>query len=481
MKIDFDQKWLEWAAKTEDGCPVAVGKPQPDRCPKCGGLLVHCWRWCVGVVSVLACVLCDAVLYALPPTIVISVVLVCVSQVVGQVYEIRSDRGGLGSAVCVGGGDRDSVCVTAGHMFRQQENWTLQGVPIRAITTSKTEDLAVFEVDLVLKQVAVAEEIPEGTPVMACGYSPTRRDFCFSGSVTVDRVEDGYADFRTSSQHVEPGDSGGAVFVETGGKRCLAGMIVGYPEQREFRGRSTFVTSRRLCQFLTRRYGSCPQCVPVQTPGCLSGNCPQYSSPSLPGSNRVPSPQPATVVPRVSVDICQEDLRQMVAEAIAKMDLRGPAGQQGPPGESVDPAAVVAAVMSQIRMPQDGKPGLNGKSPSVTEVAQYLIANHRAELTGEQGPQGLVGVPDNDDIRNWLVGAMSNPNTKQQLSVLLADLVVTDPRVDALIKRLEALEARKNSQRVLLVDGSTKQVIDDETYTDEPIVLDVRKFRGTSQ
>jgi hypothetical protein len=455
-----------------------------------------------------ACVLWDAILYSLPVVVLAALSLWCCSLCCGQVYQIRSDRGGMGSAVCVGGGDRDSVCVTAGHMFKQQEKqqekWTLQGVPIREITTSKTEDLAVFEVDLLLTQIRIAEEIPEGTPVMACGYSPTRRDFCFSGSVTVDRVEDGYADFRTSSQHVEPGDSGGAVFVETGGRKCLAGMIVGYPEQREFRGRSTFVTSRRLCQFLTRRYGSCPQCVPVQSPGCASGNCPQYTQPGL--RPAVPSPQPAAAVPpRVSVEICQDDLRRMVADELAKLDLRGPAGQQGPPGESVDPAAVVAAVMSQIRMPQDGSNGRDGKSVSAAEVAAYLVANHRAEITGpagERGPQGLVGVPDDQDIRNWLVGAMSDPATRQQLSGLLTDLVATDPRVDDLIRRLEALENRPvsgggdvgaiaqrltalenrpHSQRVLLVDGSTRKVLDDETYTDEPIVLDVRKFTGASK
>jgi len=77
--------------------------------------------------------------------------------------------------------------------------------------------------------------------------------------------------------------------------------------------------------------------------------------------------------------------------------------------------------------------------------------------------------------------------------------VGADPRVEQLIQRLEALENgrgevinsgnteeierrlaavenRKHSQRVLLVDGRTGTVIDDETYESEPIVLDVQKF-----
>jgi hypothetical protein len=144
---------------------------------------------------------------------------------------------------------------------------------------------------------------------------------------------------------------------------------------------------------------------------------------------------------------------------------RGPAGQNGRDAE-VNYAAIIESVVAELPPPQQGPPG----------------------PVGPAGPQGLVGVPDNEDIRNWLIGAMSDQETREQLSVLLADLVSSDPRVDQLIQRLEALEAasavsappgdlqaivsrlqalegRKHSQRVLLVDGSTQTVIDDEVYT----------------
>lgn len=62
---------------------------------------------------------------------------------------------------------------------------------------------------------------------------------------------------------------------------------------------------------------------------------------------------------------------------------------------------------------------------------------------GPQGERGFVGVPDDKDIKNWLVGASSDPETRQMLATVLADIVGTDPRVEQLIQRLEALENRR--------------------------------------
>ena len=49
------------------------------------------------------------------------------------------------------------------------------------------------------------------------------------------------------------------------------------------------------------------------------------------------------------------------------------------------------------------------------------------------------------------------------------------PDVAGLLARIEALEKQK--RRVILVDGKSKAVIDDESYAaDEPIILDVRQL-----
>jgi hypothetical protein len=183
----------------------------------------------------------------------------------------------------------------------------------------------------------------------------------------------------------------------------------------------------------------------------------------------VPQPRPNPIsTPPAQPQISADQIRQIVADYLQQNPP--PAGRDGQPGADGSPGrdaevnyeAIISAVVSQLPPPAKGDPGPPGER-------------------GPQGERGLVGVPDDEDIRNWLVGAMSDPRTKQQLAAMLADLVSADPRVDQLISRLEAVENRKHSQRVLLVDGSKGNVIDDETYVDEPIVLDVRKFRGPSQ
>jgi hypothetical protein len=151
----------------------------------------------------------------------------------------------------------------------------------------------------------------------------------------------------------------------------------------------------------------------------------------------------------------------------------------------------------------DGRDGVNAQSVSVAEISEYLVANHGSQLrgpvgatgpTGSQGPagqqglpgesgrdgadgkdgaRGLVGVPDEADIRNWLVGAASDPQTREALGVLLADIVSSDPRVDALIQRLESVEQQE--RRVLLVEDGN--VVDDESYPPgQPIVLDLKRI-----
>ena len=152
---------------------------------------------------------------------------------------------------------------------------------------------------------------------------------------------------------------------------------------------------------------------------------------------------------------------------------------------------------------KDGRNGTDSASINVSDIGDYLAANHADQLRGPVGPtgpagspaspgerglpgepgrdgadgkdgeRGLVGVPSQADIQNWLIGATGNPETRQALAVMLADLVSADPRVDALIERLEAVEQQE--RRVLLVEDGN--VIDDESYPPgEPIVLDLKRI-----
>jgi S1-C subfamily serine protease len=83
-----------------------------------------------------------------------------------------------------------------------------------------------------------------------------------------------------------------------------------------------------------------------------------------------------------------------------------------------------------------------------------------AGKTGAQGPRGYTGATGPR-------GAQGFPGAPGRDA--------TGTSIAALVKRIEALETAK--RRVLLVDGDTKEVIDDESYgIDEPMVFDVQSL-----
>lgn len=452
-------------------------------CKNCGGPLVKCWRYC--------------------PVKIIAALIFCCWTVAAsaQVYRLESvsHRGqsvirGTGTAVCIGQAVETGLFLTAKHNLRSVERFAVQGDRGTSegyrVALHPTEDLAAFCARGQFKAMPMtADAIPAGAPVQVCGFGPAAHgvpdQFCFAASM--------HGRILTGKSHVIPGDSGGAAYVGLGDRNVLVGIVTEYygdepsTDRNDGKSRETgMVLVSQIAEWLPTQYSNCPQCIPLTQPRSLPdrGRIQYRGTPPV---VNVPQPRlpPASQSqpPQVVIAPCQDDLRRLVAEYMAKNPPpagrdgeRGPAGQNGRDAE-VNYAAIVEAVVSELPPPKQGPPGPPGPA----------------------GPQGLVGVPDNKDIRNWLIGAMSDQETRNQLSVLLADLVSSDPRVDALIQRLEALEAasavsappgdlqaivsrlqalegRKHSQRVLLVDGSNQTVIDDETYTDEPIVLDVRKF-----
>ena len=76
-------------------------------------------------------------------------------------------------------------------------------------------------------------------------------------------------------------------------------------------------------------------------------------------------------------------------------------------------------------------------------VVNAWLDSNRDRLRGEPGSpgppgdRGLVGVPDNTDIENWLRGAMSNPDSREMLRAQLRDLLAEDPKIQQLLKKIE--------------------------------------------
>ena len=424
--------------------------------------------------------------------VVLAAIVLACSTACGQTYEItvrdRSNQVSKGSAVCVGRGLAQGqwVFLTAGHVLNGGHVATVEGHRVNNVRFARGKDLASFEIGSgEFEKTAIVKDWPDGINAQVCGFGAAREAFCFEGSIT--RYSEG-GRIWARNQHTVPGDSGGAVMIQTGQRRCLAGVHWGYGCQAG-RCDSEFVTSEQICQHLTQVYGDCPDC--RQWPQVIQR--PQQQRPQVLPQPRLPTPPSVVVAP------CQDDIRRMVAEYMRANPVQsgrdgadGTDGRNGVDGRTpdVDYPRIVGSVLEAMPRPRDGvdgHPRRDGQSVSVSQVAEYLVANHRAEITGpaglgqrgEQGPQGergLIGVPDDQDIRNWLVGAMSDAETRAMMSQLLVELAAEDPRTTGLIQRLEALENRTRTQRVMIVDDQ-QNVLDDETFRDgEPIILNLRQL-----
>lgn len=331
--------------------------------------------------------------------VVVAVVLfltACVCALAcGQVYQVELPKG-RGSAVCVGKTIKSqrSVFVTAGHLFRGTTQARLSdGRQIHRLKVASDVDLASFEVDGSAEKVDIVHDVVDGADAIVCGYSD-RRSFCFRGSIQGDQI------FTRDGTHTLPGDSGGAVLVETGGRRCLAGVHYGFkPHGRQ---QTYFVTGRDICQHLTRYYGSCPTCPVRQSPNCST--CPQYSRP-VPLVKVSPSPLPKPPACNVSVDY-----GRLASEFYQRYGSRLK-GKDGRDAESVD--------------------------LDLVELADVITSQYADRIRGKTGP--------------------------------------SPAGIETLQARVRSLEQRP--QRVVIVDGKTKTILDDETYKPgEAIVLDIHRL-----
>ena len=245
------------------------------------------------------------------------------------------------------------------------------------------------------------------------------------------------ADWITTTGQSIPGDSGGPIFDEKG---CIIGNLWGGSN-----GETTGVNCGRTQRFL-QRFRDRLRSWHTQGRGCFGGSCPPenqgayYQPPADNGSVQVEI-EPGTPVTQPGLDPasnlkpidqqqpclpCKPDFDKIAEEVWGRLkdkpELQGPAGPQGPPGKDAEItaeqiAAIVMAISSQIK----ADPAMRGEK-------------------GEKGDPGEV--------------------TPEMLAQIKAEVLASLPPTT-----------------VVLADGATGKIIDQETYQPgEPIVLDVQNI-----
>jgi hypothetical protein len=356
-----------------------------------------------------------------------------------------------GTAVCVGMESQTShVFATAKHNLRDMKTAVVKmsdgtDYPIHRLAEHPSGDVATFVCNANALPLPICDCAHLNADVEVVGWGPffhqrAERLVVRSGKIAA-KYKTSFV-VRNQRAQVVTGDSGGAVVTAD---RRLCGLISGFESENPLNTvvapGSAIAETVAITHTLQCPGGNCPIVIRRQIQQPMIGiGVPVGPPRSVPIA--VPAPQPERVyVPQPQPDPMFTPVAPTDAQIAAAVSawfgvhgsqLRGPSGPAGPSG-------------------QQGAPGERGSGVTKEQVESTVNAWLDANLdrirgpsgpSGERGPHGLVGVPDDQDIRNWLVGAMSDPATRQQLSGLLADLVATDPRVDALIQRLEALENR---------------------------------------
>ena len=189
-----------------------------------------------------------------------------------QTYQIRGSNGGLASAVCLGVMRDETrknprwVFLTNRHFFRdnprvwvggEDKAWHT-GQDVR-VSSDQRIDLASFTVVTgEFKKIRVLQDVPNGTRAVVCGYTPSRKHFCFQGVIQNGQV-------LARGQHVWPGDSGGPVIVKGQDELFLAGLIYGYGIKDR---NSWFASAAQISNHIQTSYGRTPRCVPWSQSRC---------------------------------------------------------------------------------------------------------------------------------------------------------------------------------------------------------------------
>ena len=446
-----------------------------------------------------------------------AIFLACTSACGQGLYSLEQEcstgncllRAGPVSCVAIGNDPSGGTCVlTAAHCVSEVGNRFFivntkgEKSPAIVVARNTRDDIATLRVERRLKIAKVGPRVRTGERVVVNGLLSRKWQ---ESSGTINQVNRNGAQFWVAGMWSHPGMSGSPIYSKSGSVvGILSASAVGKQEVLAAGPASIADMIRRY----ESRYGRLV--VPQQYGYGNCGPCQQAQR------RQQVTPQPHIPSPNVVVAPCQDDIRRMVAEYMAANPVRSPED---------DYDRIVGQVVDAMPRPLnglDGKPGspgsrgpqgatgaqgLQGPSgPPPTEgqmsaaVVAYINANPERfrgaqGLQGLQGERGFVAVPDDQDIRNWLVGAMSDPETRAMMSQLLVELAVEDPRTTGVIQRLEAIEAAMSEQltgrdRVVLMlgdpdlfpskpqvtksDGSLRAVLDSETYgPDDPLVFEV--------
>lgn len=390
----------------------------------------------------------------------------CVSQ--AETYEVANSyqdnagvhQQGYGSAVCIASNETGSMLVTSAHIVRDQPSATYvaadgQWIQTDRIQVDTVNDLAVFEVPCQLKATPLTDEVPEDSVVTVVGYGELLRDRQKGQISFRARVKDkmdfaGRDPVQTlvgdNGEQVIPGDSGGGVFVrDQSGRSLCCGVISFYygpsktiTHRRQFasqRVRSGFVSSRTVHHYIETQYNSCP-----------NGQCPIQVRP------RIRQPMIGIGIPVGPPQVIGEVVpyNPPPPQIYVPQPQQSP-GPQGPPGQPGQPGPPG----------KQGPPGQQGASVTQQQVEAVVsgwLEQNRDALRGqpgEKGDHGLVGVPDNQDIANWLRGAMSDPASRETIRSQLRDLLAEDPRIQELLRQIETGAAPKSVDLELVGNNST--------------------------
>lgn len=382
------------------------------------------------------------------------------------------------TAVCIGRTDEGfNLFATAEH--------NLQGAILAEVVTAQwsartkevvrhsSEDVAVFTIGRGDCEAIDLDEPEIGETAYVDGYGPeyhnqpAEQQCRFTGTVQPDHVagHDGL--------HPITGDSGGPVAVLRQGKYRLIGIVSGYApssasfmrsryEYREKRFETVYTSAKAIRQCLQQRW---------QYQGCPPGGCPIYVRPQVqqpmigigiptgpPRVVGVAEPAPIAYQPAAPPDVA-DAVRRATREWLEanREQLRGDPGKPGERGP-------------------EGAAGRTLSKEMATEIITQWLEANKDQLRGERG---LIGVPSEAEIAavidTWI--ERNDPRIRDFVREVIREesQKQSSGDVDA---RLTALEERR--LRMMIVDGSSKSVLDDETYDPgEPVILDIRRLRGS--
>lgn len=395
---------------------------------------------------------------------------------VGRVTIQHGAGASMGSSTYVGNG----IWLTNRHVVESGGDASIKlksghVLPGRVTSISRSgPDLAVVEtqdMDQWIRPIPISNDVPSpGMVVYPSGFDHGKmeRHVCWPAKI-VDFFQDGDLVSRGTGPREGSisGNSGGPTFTEKGE---LLAPLWGNSGGDTNAGTGTCITVNSfacrtyLLPWRERIMRSLTQCGPR---GCQPPQ--QFSQPygSQPYGAQPPSYQPQVIPsqPPAQPPNLQPPATQPLAGVAGPKGDTGPAGpkgDKGDPGEVTD--AHLAKIIESVRKSLADDPNMRGRDGRDGERGER----------GEPGPKGDPGEITQQHIALIARALASDPNMRGPAGRDGKDVDI-EVIVAEVMRRLP-------STRVVLVDGQSKRVIDDETYKPgEAIVFDLNKLIRKTQ